>query len=238
MRKTTLLKSIICLVVFLTAAVTMAADAPEEVFMSFHKAMVAENLDEMLRFATAAQKKEMDALPADQKSASLGFLAKLAPKEISVLGHTPGGSADEMTLYAEGMGVSLLGGKPEKSYATAEMVREAGAWKVGKTEWNNERPAGLSKAVKLSKADANGSPAPEMHAEAAVPASTSSATPESVSAPGQEEKSSVAAESPRPAPAPVPKKPEKPKEQCEIKPVMTDAEIATCRRVATAAAAD
>jgi len=79
---------------------------------------------------------------------------------------------------------------------------------------------------------------PATHAATAVPASTSSTTPQSENAPSQEEKSSVAAEPPSPAPVPLSKKPEKPKEHCEIKPVMTDAEIATCRRVATAPAAD
>ena len=214
--------------------ISNAADSPEAVFMDFHEAIVAGDLDRMLTHAPEAQKAEMAALPAEQKTATVALMSKLTPKEISVIGQSPGASSDELTLYAEGMGVSLMSGDPEKQYGTAAMVKEGGEWKVKRAEWNNKRPKEMPKAKAMVAAASETESAPPPPMPAPVPAQPTAVepAPPPAASPAVAEAPAAPAPAAAPTPPPAPVAPKKPKEQCIIKQVMSNADIERCRRAA------
>ena len=244
MRTSNVLHIVFCSALFLAAGVLSAADAPEAVYQKFHDAMLNGDMDTILQLSPASIRAEMAAYPPEQNKEGLAMMTELLlPKTFSVLGFEPGADANATTLYASGMGHSLMSDEPEKHYGTISMVKEGGDWKVGGANWNNKPPKNLPKSPAPATAAASAAPpapAAPVVPDATTPVPAAPVAPAATAAPAAPspdpgvdvppaQAAPVAAAAPAPTP---PKPPEKKKPVCIIKQVMSNAEIEACRQAA------
>jgi hypothetical protein len=191
------------------AAPALAAEEPDAVYAKYHRAAVTRDLNEMLLYASASQRKELsDASPA-QKDAMMKMLEASMPRVFVLKGKTVAPDGRSARLLVSGPGGSVLDAKTETLYGTVSMVNERGEWKVAASNWSNNPPA-----AGLAPAPAAKSAAPAARATApaakAAPARSGAALVGSTSAP-PERKLGMA------------------KEPCVYKPVMTAEDIENCR---------
>ncbi|MBI2993381.1 MAG: hypothetical protein HYY48_04295 [Gammaproteobacteria bacterium] len=232
MRATSTFAAVSLLFFTLISGPLTAADTPETVYQKFHQAQLSGDMDAVLLHVPAAKRTEMAAYTPEQKQQLLKMMAVLLPRQVAISGKDVSADGAKATLYASGEGTDLLSGKEKTFYAAIAMVMEDGEWKVDNSQWSDQRPKVAAGAKKPSR-EAAVAPAPPpppkpqpVAAEAAAPASE--ATPSAPAAPAAP--ASVAA-APEPGPPPA-RMPEKKKQQCIIKPVMSNADIERCRRVA------
>ena len=135
-----------------------AAEEPEAVYAKFHRALHAADLQEMLRYATDAQRAEMAAMSPAQKSASLKMMAVLLPRAYALKDKSiaPGGQAARLALT--GTAPQLMDGKPETLYGTIRMVMQRGEWKVAASDWTNTAPPMAQPAARPAAAPQKAAP--------------------------------------------------------------------------------
>jgi hypothetical protein len=177
-----------------------AAEAPEAVYAKFHRAIAAGELEEMLRYATEAQRREVAAMSAAQKAAQLKMMSTLMPRAFLLKNKTFNPDGQRARLLVSGPGPLQAGEKPETLYGTINMVMQGGDWKVADVTWGNQPPAEQAQAAKPA---ANTSPA------AAPPKSAAPVVGSMDSAPAR--------------------KLGKQKPPCEFKPVMTAEDLENCK---------
>jgi hypothetical protein len=183
-------------------APALAADEPDAVYAKYHRAAVTRDLNEMLLYASAAQRNELSGLSAAQKDASMKMLEATMPRAFVLKGKTVAPDGKRARLLVSGPGGSVLDDKPEMLYGTITMVSEQGEWKVAASNWTNIPPAQPPSAPAARAA-------PGAAAKTAAPA-RGGAMVGSTSAP-PERKLGMA------------------KEPCVYKPVMTAEDIENCR---------
>jgi hypothetical protein len=209
-----------------------AQEDPELVYSRLHKAMLAANLSEMLKYASAAQRKELDAIPQAQKSATVQLMAKMLPASYSVADTTINPDGKSAELRATGMATGLMGGKPETNYGVVRLVKEGNAWKVDKTEWSNQQPAGFRlvqappKPVAVTPAPASAASTP---AAAPLKEEDVQANEEGMSKARKEEEAVMRKKAAEDAAAERQRQHEARMALCVIRPVMTDPEIDFCK---------
>lgn len=190
------------------AAPARAAEEPDAVYFKYHRAAVSRDLDEMLRYASAAQRNELSEVSAAQKDAMMKMLAASMPRVFVLKGKTLAPDGKSARLLVSGPGGSVLDAKTETLYGTVSMVNERGQWKVAASNWSNNPPAaGL---------------APAAAAKSAAPAKT--AAPAAKTAPARSGGALVGSTS-----APPERKLGMAKEPCVYKPVMTAEDIENCK---------
>lgn len=192
----------------LAALPAAAAEEPDAVYFKYHRAAVTRDLNEMLRYASAAQRQEISAMSAAQKDAAMKMLESAMPRAFVLKHKNVAPDGKRARLLVSGPGGSVLDDKPETLYGTVTMVNEQGEWKVGTADWTNVPPAGLA-AAPAAKPAAPAAKAASPAAKA-VPARSGGALVGSTSAP-PERKLGMA------------------KEPCVYKPVMTAEDIENCR---------
>ena len=119
----------------LLALAAGAADEPEVVYRKMHSATLAGNADEMLKFASAAQRAEISALP--DRGTALKFLATMMPGSYAITSKVIG--PDGKTARMLATGARIVMGKSQPMYGEISMRKEAGEWKVDQWGWSNER---------------------------------------------------------------------------------------------------
>jgi len=181
-----------------------AQEQPEAVYGKFHRAIAAGDLNEMLRYAPAARRAELQGLSPAQKEASVKMMQMMLPRAFTLLSKTVAPDGKTARLVVSGPGESLMGGKPETMYGKVAMVTERGEWKVDEVSWSNDRPSGAASAPAARPAAA---PAP-------APAAR---RPDAPQAPVQAR------------PAPQPRTLGAAKQECVFKPVMTDEDRERCK---------
>ena len=120
-----------------------AADPPEVVYAKFHRAAASGDLDEMLRYAPAAQRAEINAMSPAQKQAQVKMVAVLLPRAFVVQSKTPNKGGQGLLLQVSGPGELIPGLRPETLYGSIQMLMEGGEWKVGEMNWSNTKPAAM-----------------------------------------------------------------------------------------------
>jgi hypothetical protein len=192
----------------------LGQETPEATYGKFHRAIAAGDLNEMLRYAPAARRAEMQGLSPAQKEASVKMMQMMLPRAFTLVSKTLAPDGRTARLVVSGPGESLMGGKPEMMYGKVAMVTEKGEWKVDEVSWSNDRPSA-----------AGGAPAAR---PAAAPAPAAAA-------PGRRSDAPQAPAQSRPAPQPrtAPPAPARPlgaaKQECVFKPVMTDEDRERCK---------
>ncbi len=191
----------------LAALPAAAAEEPDAVYFKYHRAAVSRDLDEMLRYADAAQRNELSGISAAQRDATMKMLEASMPRAFILKGKTVAPDGRRARLLVSGPGGSVLDDKLETLYGTIAMVKEQGEWKVATADWSNIPPTGL---------------APAAAAKSAAPAKT--AAPAAKAAPARSGGALVGSTS-----APPERKLGMAKEPCVYKPVMTAEDIENCR---------
>ena len=119
-----------------------AADEPETVYAKFHRAAMAGELDEMLKYGPAARRAEMQGMSAAHREAALKMAQFMTPRAFTLERKTVH-SNGRATLVVSGPGDSG-GGALSKIYGTVAMLTERGEWKVDQANWSTEKPAILN----------------------------------------------------------------------------------------------
>jgi hypothetical protein len=205
--KETAMSAFIAAFVSIAAAVALpalAAEEPDAVYAKYHRAAVTRDLDEMLRYASAAQRNELSGISAAQKDAAMKMLAASMPR-VFVLGNkTLSPDGQRARLLVSGPGGSVLDARSETLFGTITMVNERGEWKVAAANWTNTAPPGVNSApaVRAAPGAAPKTAAPAPRRGAALVGSTS---------------------------APPERKLGTAREPCVYKPVMTAEDIQNCK---------
>jgi len=189
----------------LAVAPARAADAPEAAYTKYHRAVVTRNANDMMRYASAAQRSEMSAMSAAQKDAAVKMVAAMLPVAFVLHNKIVAPDGKTARLQMSGTGPALVGGKPETMYGNVGMVNEGGEWKVAGANWSNTAPAGFPAASAARTA-----PAAPAAAKAAPPARGGGAMVGSTSAPPERKLGQA-------------------KEPCVYKPVMTAEDMENCK---------
>src|SRR6185503_4513817 len=136
----------------LQAPAAFAADEPEVVYGKFHRAAMAGDLEEMLKYGPAQRRAEIRGMSAASKDAALKMAQFMMPRAFTVERKLPakGGA----TLIVSGPG-DVGGGRLQPIYGTVRMLMENGEWKVDEASWSTDKPAILSSAP-ADKAPAKG----------------------------------------------------------------------------------
>jgi hypothetical protein len=201
----------------------LAQDDPQTVYSKMHKAILAANVGEALKYSTEARRKEIDALPAAQKTATVQMIAKLMPQTYTVASSTIAPDGKTAEVRTSGMAASLMGGKPETSYGLISLVKEKNEWKVDKSEWSNQKPAGM---VLVQAAPA---PAPAAQAAPAAEKEDVDANEEEAKKARAEEEAAARKKAAEDAAAERQRQKEARMALCVIRPVMSDEQIELCR---------
>ncbi len=142
----------------------LAAEEPEAVYAKFHRATMAGELDEMLKYGPAQRRAEMRGLSEAHREAALKMAQFMMPRAFTL---------ERKTVHAKGRATLIVSGpgdagrqKLETIYGVVTMLMENGEWKVDESSWSNEKPVILA----TPKPAASGKGAP-------VVGSMSSATP-------------------------------------------------------------
>lgn len=200
----------------LAALPAVAADEPDAVYAKYHRAAVTGDLKEMLRYASAAQRDELDEISAAQKDAMLKMLEAAMPRVFVLKSKTLAPDGRTARLLVSGPGGSVPDARTETLYGTVSMVNERGEWKVATSNWGNRPPAGLASAPAQRAAPAAPKPA------TSVPKSTMAAPKPAMPARGGG--ALVGSTS-----APPERKLGQAKEPCVYKPVMTAEDMENCK---------
>jgi len=126
----------------LPALPVRAADEPEAVYAKFHRAAMAGDLEDMLKYGPAERRAEIQAMSAPSREAALRMAQYMMPRAFTLLRKSvqPNGRA---TLVVSGPG-SRGSERLETMYGVVRMRTENGEWKVEESNWGNEKPAILA----------------------------------------------------------------------------------------------
>lgn len=187
-------------------------EEPEAVYAKFHRAILAGDAEEMLRHGIEAQRAQMAAMSAGQKSAQVKLIGALMPPTYELRAKVVAPAGQSARLFLSGPGKALAGGKPETLYATVFMVLQRAEWKVAAASWSNRDP-GIPAQASSPKPNVPAAPAAAQQPAAAqkAPLSTRSTPMVGTIDSGPERKLG------------------KQKPACEFKPVMTAEDLENCK---------
>jgi len=173
------MKMLAAIVFLLLSSASFAADEPEVVYAKFHRAVMAGDLAEMLKYGPAQRRAEIQGLSDSSKEAALKMAQFMMPRAFAL---------QWKTVQANGRGATLIVSGPwadeserlRTMYGTVRMLNENGEWKVDEASWSSEKPAILSTAKPPAPPAAAGKSAPKASAgakDAPTAGSVPSATP-------------------------------------------------------------
>ena len=136
------MKILLAIAFFLLPGAALAADEPEVVYGKFHRAAMAGELDEMLKYGPAGRRAEIQGMSAAHREAALKMAQFMMPRAFTLERKTVH-SNGRATLVVSGPGDSG-GGALSKIYGTVAMLNERGEWKVDQANWSTEKPAELT----------------------------------------------------------------------------------------------
>lgn len=212
----------------------MAQEDPEAVYSKMHKALLASNVDEALKYSTEARRQELSSLPQAQKVATVQLIAKMLPQTYSIAGTNIAPDGKTAELRASGQAPALMGGKPETNYGVILFVKEKNEWKVDKSEWSNTRPGNFGLVQAQAKPAAAAASKGEMSAAEAARALKDKdeevqMSEEQLKKAREEEEAMARKKAAEDAAAERERQKQARMALCVIKPVMSDEEIDLCR---------
>ena len=134
------MRNLLCTAMLWVPALACAAEAPEAVYAKFHRAVVAGDFNEMIKYGTAKQAAETQAMPPAARQAALELVRRLMPKTYSLAGRRIE-TDQRMTLRLVSQGAGGI------SSGTARMQMENGEWKVDEVNWGGGTAARSASAA-------------------------------------------------------------------------------------------
>jgi len=198
----------------LQALAAAAQVAPGAVYQRYHSLALTNQLDEMLKLAAPEQRAALGKMGAADRLAWLRRLQEAMPRSYMITGTAIAPSGRTARVSAIGH-ADLGGGKSEARYGTIAMTSESGRWKVADAAWTKVRPAGVPEPP-LDDDDRKPPAIPPAPAAAAARSAPGPAAPPAAA---RIERSQEAKRRAAPRDG-----------GCEYKPVMTEADLARCRK--------
>jgi len=189
---------------FAAATNAQLPDEPQTVYLKLHRATLVQNLDEMMLYASEAQRAELKSYAGDPQR--LKLVSSMMPRVYNLRATSLSADATRARLRATGSFTFQSTTAP--SYGTIDLVKQNGEWKVDKFEWSGDKPQGFDEAI----------------AQARLAARLAAGQP----AAPEEAPKTAAPEKPAATPEPAPVLSRTPKRECEIRPVMTDDDLRAC----------
>jgi hypothetical protein len=185
---------------FLLPGPAAAQEEPEAVYAKFHRAAMAGDLNDVLKYGPAKRRAEMEGLSDAHKDAALKMSQLNMPRAYVLQRKTvaPNGRA---TLIVSGPLESA--GRMDTTYGTIKMLMENGEWKVEESSWSDQKPPILLTPKPAAVAEKGASKAAVSTKGAPVVGSMSSGMPG--------------------------RKMGEAKQECVYKPVMTAEDVERCR---------
>ena len=199
------------------AAGAAGDDEPEGVYAKFHAAVLAGNVDEVLRQGTEAQRVQMAQMSEERRKAQLKALGAQMPPSYALRAKKLSPDGQSAQLWLSGPGKAPAGGKPETLYATVFLVMQRAEWKVAAAGWSSRDP-GLPPSVSETGLE----PGPYVPSNTTSPAAAAAQKQRPLS----QSPSTQPVGSLNSAPE---RKFGQQKPPCEFKPVMTAEDLENCR---------
>jgi hypothetical protein len=135
--------SAMCALLALLPRTAPAADEPETVYARFHRAAMAGDVDEMLKYGLAQRRAEMQGASAATKEATLKLVQFMMPRAFRLENKSVNAKTGRAVLIVSG---PFEAGRRDMDtvYGTVRMMFENGEWKVDETAWSEQKPANLS----------------------------------------------------------------------------------------------
>lgn len=208
------------LLLLLLAPPALAIDEPDAVYARYHRAVVAGDLEEVMRNGIAQTRSEISGLPVAQREAVVKMLASQMPRAFTLLYKNVAPDGQSARLMLRGPGGSVLDAKSETLWGNVQMVLEKGEWRVAVADWSNVPPPSMQSAA--------GAAAP-----AAAPATQKAAGQKPAAVAPASAQKPVAAPRGAPMVGSINATPERKlgmtKEPCVYKPVMTAEDMENCK---------
>jgi len=120
-----------------------AAEEPEAVYAKFHRAAMAGDVDEMLKYGLARRRAEMQGASGPTREAALKLVQFMMPRAFKLENKAVNVKSGRATLTVSG---PFEGGRHDMDtvYGTVKMVVENGEWKVDEASWSNDKPPVLA----------------------------------------------------------------------------------------------
>jgi len=116
-----------------TAAEAQGEQSATQFYTAYRAAFAkATKIDELLPYMSKARKAEIEKTPAGERAKMFAFIKELdTVTQIKVIKEAK--TANGVTLSTEG-----IDGDKKKSTGTIDVIREDGAWKLGKESWSTK----------------------------------------------------------------------------------------------------
>jgi len=141
MRTAAIAKFCVCLMLVVTAAATLGAQAPpaNETATQFYTRYLAAfqkatKMEQVLPMMSAAKIAEFNAAPAEMRNGALEMIKMMTASNIKVTKETPNAKGAVLTVT----GVDPMEKKPQ--YGMVTLLKEGGAWKLSEESWTNVAP--------------------------------------------------------------------------------------------------
>ena len=129
------------------AAGNAAAGTAEDlqtVFRNFHKAVLANDLDELLKWEVKSRSDAFAKASAAQRDEAMAYTVKSTPKTYKVTGSIIEPNGRDATLYLSADVTDK--GKTETLYGSVVFEKESGAWKVAAAGWSRVQSPAAARA--------------------------------------------------------------------------------------------
>ncbi len=120
----------------------LGADSPDAVYAKVHRAAMAGDLEELIKYSPTKRRAEIQAMNAASKDAQLKMARHLLPRGYQV---------HRTTVQVDGHAIVLVSGpwfgegeKPLTMYGVVRMVLEDGEWKFEESNWSTQKPPELA----------------------------------------------------------------------------------------------
>lgn len=110
-----------------------AAGSASEFYLKYRTAFdAARKVDELLPYWVAARRKEVESTPAAERADMFDFMKAMgALTDVKIVNEAPTANGATLTVEA-------VDSDKAKATGTIEMLKEGGAWKVGKERWKSQ----------------------------------------------------------------------------------------------------
>jgi len=120
----------------LAAALPAAAQEPEAAYAGYHRAALAGDLADMMRFSDDARRAEIAGMTDAQRAAEAKMAGAAIPRAYTVRGRKLAPDGKSARVYIQGEAGAAPGARPEMLYGTAKMVLQGSEWRVAGIEWS------------------------------------------------------------------------------------------------------
>jgi predicted small secreted protein len=127
------------------------AEDLQAVFRDYHKAELANDLDEMLKLSVKSRRDTLAKASAAEREAAMAYAAKSTPKTYKVTGSIIETNGRDATLFL--IAGATDKGKTEMPYGSVVFEKEGDTWKIAAAGWARVQSPSAERAVNPAGAE-------------------------------------------------------------------------------------